>query len=227
MPTLYPINRFVQDAIPELGGNLAVAAHEFSPSIGGRGALFARTLSVGDIRDRETCQEAYSVRAGFGASIKIRSGLRAGISSMLRLHAREYLAARGFGLRFEAFVAEGLGRFAMQYHAEYDRAWIAEDGAGEAVGSVAVARASEREAQLRWFIVDAEMRGRGLGRALLREAIAFARSRGYASLFLWTLAELESAVHLYRGEGFVLMEEKINDEWAERPVTEQRYVLKL
>lgn len=160
--------------------------------------------------------------------VALRHEMRAGdLSSVMQLHRREYVLERGFRLRFEAYVAEGLGRFVLGYDPGYERMWIAEDGAGSALGSVTVARASETEAQLRWFIVDAAARGRGIGRALLREAVAFARTRGYASLFLWTLDSLDAALNLYRGEGFVLTEEKRNTEWAERLVTEQRYVLRL
>jgi hypothetical protein len=57
--------------------------------------------------------------------------------------------------------------------------------------------------------------------------VAFCRERGLARVFLWTAAGLDAALTLYRGAGFVLVEEAANTEWAERQVTEQRYVLDL
>jgi GNAT superfamily N-acetyltransferase len=158
----------------------------------------------------------------------LRHDLRAGdLGSVLSLHGREFLLEHGFGLRFEGYVAEGLGRFALRYDPNFDRMWIAEDAAGNALGTVTVARASETEAQLRWFIVDAKARGKGIGKALLREAIAFAHERHYVSLFLWTLDDLNAALHLYRAEGFTLTEEKPNSEWANRAMMEQCYDLQL
>ncbi len=158
----------------------------------------------------------------------LRHDFRPGdINRVMQLHGREFLAEHGFGMRFEGYIAEGLGKFALRYEAGRDRMWIAEDAAGSTLGTVTVARISATEAQLRWFIVDGSARRKGIGRALLREAIVFARSSGYHSLFLWTVEGLEAALHLYRDEGFELTDVKPNSDWATRPLTEQKYVQRL
>ena len=82
-----------------------------------------------------------------------------------------------------------------------DRLWIAERGE-RIVGCIAIVGASEREAQLRWFLVDPSARVLGLGMKLLREAVAFCKSSGYETVFLWTVIALTAAVRLYRSVGF-------------------------
>ena len=162
------------------------------------------------------------------SGVKLRAGLRAGdLGIVMGLHGRQFLAEFGFGTRFEGYLAEGLGRFAKVYDPDFDCIWVAEDRDGVPVGTVSIVRASEVEAQLRWFVVDASARGMGVGTALLGAALEFARSRGYASIYLWTVEELHAALHLYRKAGFSLTEEKLNSDWAERSVPEQRYDLNL
>ncbi|MEW2427271.1 GNAT family N-acetyltransferase [Micromonospora sp. NPDC047644] len=53
------------------------------------------------------------------------------------------------------------------------------------------------------FMVAAAARGRGVGTALCRDALAWARQRGYAGMQFNAVAESNgSAVRLYRREGF-------------------------
>jgi DNA-binding MarR family transcriptional regulator/ribosomal protein S18 acetylase RimI-like enzyme len=125
------------------------------------------------------------------------------------LYAREY----GWGERFEALVAEIVARFVAAqsgpapstpaFAARRSRCWIAELD-GERVGSVFVVPASKRVAQLRLLLVDPRARGRGLGKRLVRECIAFAAAQGYRKLVLWTQSNLAAARAIYRDCGFVL-----------------------
>ena len=57
-------------------------------------------------------------------------------------------------------------------------------------------------ARLRFFILDESLRGRGLGRYMLVEAVQFCREKGYQHLFLTTLPGLEAAMRLYSAYGF-------------------------
>jgi GNAT superfamily N-acetyltransferase len=95
------------------------------------------------------------------------------------------------------------------------------------LGSIAIdGGPTGSDAHLRCFIVDPAARGRGFGRRLLDEALAFCRERGFERVYLWTLAGLEPAGQLYRQAGFTLVEEVQGDQWG-KSVMEQRLELRL
>ncbi len=136
------------------------------------------------------------------------------------LYAREY----GWDHTFEAYVAEPLSQFAKSPNAR-ERIWIVEQG-GRVSGSIAIVQASREEAQLRWLLLHPDLRGSGLGKILIEEAINFSRKREYKRISLWTVSALEAAAGLYRAKGFRLAEEKTHELWG-APLTEQRYTLEL
>src|SRR2546422_316214 len=113
------------------------------------------------------------------------------------LYAEEY----GWDERFEALVAGIVARFVKHFDAARERCWIAEID-GERVGAVLVVKQSRSTAKLRLLIVEPSARGRGLGRRLVEECIAFARAKGYRRLALWTQSNLAAARAIYRRCGF-------------------------
>jgi DNA-binding MarR family transcriptional regulator/GNAT superfamily N-acetyltransferase len=115
------------------------------------------------------------------------------------LYAREY----GWDERFEALVAEITAKFIQNFDAERERCWIAEMD-GERVGSVFAVKQSRTVAKLRLLIVEPRARGRGLGRRLVQECVAFAREKGYRKLVLWTQSNLAAARAIYKSCGFEL-----------------------
>ncbi|MGX7707629.1 bifunctional helix-turn-helix transcriptional regulator/GNAT family N-acetyltransferase [Methylobacterium sp. Gmos1] len=117
------------------------------------------------------------------------------------LYAEEY----GFDLTFEALVAEILAGFVRDRDPARAGAWIAEQ-AGEVVGSVFLAPASETVGKLRLLYVEPAIRGQGLGRRLTASCIAGARERGYRQLTLWTNDVLGAARRIYAEAGFRLVE---------------------
>lgn len=119
------------------------------------------------------------------------------------LYAQEY----GWDETFEALVAEIAAAFVRNRDAACERAWIAERR-GEIVGSVFLMRDTDIVAKLRLLYVEPWVRGSGLGRRLVRECVEFARSRGYATLTLWTNDILVAARTIYREAGFVLVGEE-------------------
>jgi ribosomal protein S18 acetylase RimI-like enzyme len=70
------------------------------------------------------------------------------------------------------------------------------------------------EARLRWFIVDEELRGRGLGRALIDAAMEHCRTAGFRRVELFTFAGLTAARALYREAGFRLIEAREHADWG-------------
>jgi putative acetyltransferase len=80
-------------------------------------------------------------------------------------------------------------------------AWID----GELAGIGALKTIDEARGELKSMRVDARFLGTGVGRALLRHLIAYARRRGMTSLWLETgsTEEFLPAQRLYASEGFV------------------------
>lgn len=100
--------------------------------------------------------------------------------------------------------------------------WVAEQQ-GRMVGSIAIVRKGDHEAQLRWFGVGMEVQGQGVGSRLLGTAMDFCRAKGYTDVILWTIDILKPARHLYGKHGFAPTETKPNHEWADYPLLEEKW----
>jgi GNAT superfamily N-acetyltransferase len=116
------------------------------------------------------------------------------------IYAREY----GWNSEFEALVADIVAKYLRHHQAQWERCWMAELG-GEKVGAVFVVRKSKTIAQLRMLILTPAARGLGLGAHLTDECIAFARSKGYRKMVLWTNSCLSAARGIYAKRGFELI----------------------
>ena len=161
----------------------------------------------------------------FRMEVRLRSNLQVGdIERIISIHDAVYRQECDFDATFASYVAEPLKQFAAS-HSLRDRIWLAERGQ-ELVGCVAIVGVSQLHAQLRWFLVNPAVRGQGLGRRLLQEAVAFCRECEYQSVFLWTVSELTAAAHLYRAAGFELVEQNEGEKWGKH-VVEQRYECRL
>ena len=108
------------------------------------------------------------------------------IGELIRMHGMLYASEHGYSMGFEAYVAKTFSGYDWPLGPR-ERLWILEK-AGEVRGSIAIVKASETEAQLRWLLLHPVLRGHGLGKALVEEAVAFSRAGGYASVILWTEA---------------------------------------
>ena len=112
-------------------------------------------------------------------NLNFRTTLSPGnIGEIIRLHGVLYAREYGWGETFEAYVAEGLAKFVLNYNPERDRIWIAEHE-GRIKGCIAIVGVSQTEAQLRWYLVHPDLRGRGLGKRLINEAVQFCSEHGY------------------------------------------------
>lgn len=157
--------------------------------------------------------------------IEIRQGLRPGdLGYITYLHGILYAQEYGFDATFEPYVAIPLSEFALSSDQSNQRIWIAEYDQ-KIVGSVAIVRHSEVEAQLRWLLVHPNSRGQGLGKRLVNEAVIFCKNSGYQGVFLWTVSTLKAATRLYESFGFEKTEDKGHKVWG-LMLTEERYDLK-
>ena len=159
----------------------------------------------------------------------IRMGDRPGdLGTVAAMHGVLYAREHGMDQTIEAYVASALGAFVtastgLSGGESAGCLWVAElDGA--IVGSIGITRANETEAQLRWFLVDPDKRGGGIGRGLLSTALDYCRRNDFRSVFLWTIAGLDRAHELYRRKGFKHTEDKPGHQWG-IPVVEQRFDL--
>jgi DNA-binding MarR family transcriptional regulator/GNAT superfamily N-acetyltransferase len=144
---------------------------------------------------------------------------------VIQAHGAIYEAEYGWGLRFEALVAEIAAKFIQNFDPKRERCWIAEME-GTPVGSVFVVKESPTVAKLRLLIVDPPARGQGLGKRLVAECIAFSRRAGYKKLVLWTQSNLAAARAIYAAAGFKKIKSEPHREFG-IPLTGEYWALDL
>lgn len=155
-------------------------------------------------------------------NIRIRTELKAGdLGFVTHRHGVLYSEEYGYGIAFEAYVGAGLHEFYTHYDPELDRVWICEVG-NRMVGFLLLMHRENNTAQLRYFYLEPEYRGIGLGNRLMKLYMDFLKEKQYRNSYLWTTHELHAAASLYKRHGFTLTEEKDSEAFGKR-VKEQRY----
>ena len=127
---------------------------------------------------------------------------------VLQAHGELYAAEYGWGMSYEALVAQIVADYGRDHDPECEAAWIAEQD-GERMGSVFCVRGpDEGTAKLRLLLLQPSSRGQGLGARLVDTCMAFAREAGYKRMVLWTNDPLVAARHIYLARGFKLTSEE-------------------
>ena len=98
---------------------------------------------------------------------------------------------------------------------------VIENNDGKIVGTIGLYPLDETTIELRKMYFDPSIRGRGLGKQMLKEMIEKAKILGYLRVYLETASVLKQAVHLYESAGFQPVEVK------HTPRCDQAYVLEL
>ncbi|MGK6353882.1 GNAT family N-acetyltransferase [Sphingomonas sp. DT-207] len=152
-------------------------------------------------------------------------GYRPGIlGACTRMHAIFYARYAGFGAFFEGQVAVGMADFLQRLDRPQNNIWsaFADD---RMLGCIALdgEDLGRSAGHLRWFIVDDDCRGAGVGKALLASALQFADAMAFDEVELWTFSGLDAARHLYERAGFRLLDESTGSQWGVA-VREQRFV---
>jgi len=156
-----------------------------------------------------------SARRSASSPVRMRRGRIGDLGWVFHRQVVVYHEEFGYSQVFERYFARGLAPFLDNFDAGRDALWIAEH-AGRPVGSIAIQHDHGRRgwAKLRWYFVEAEARGMGVGRRLMQTALRFARQAGYEGVALWTVDDLHAARRVYEASGFALAEQTIGCDWA-------------
>lgn len=113
----------------------------------------------------------------------------------------------GWNIEFEGLIARIYGDYQSAPADPPRNLWIAEQD-GAIAGSIFVQPSDglPGSAQLRMLFVEPAARGRGIGTALVRQAVSFARDNGYNRMRLWTHENQSAARKLYEAAGFEIVE---------------------
>ncbi|MGE5629571.1 MAG: shikimate dehydrogenase [Caulobacteraceae bacterium] len=157
--------------------------------------------------------------------ITIRTYNTEDVGHIIKRHRELYDSEYGFGAEFGDYVEKYMLEFDKSHDSDKENIWVAEAD-GKVAGAIAIVRVDNTTAQLRWFLIEPDMRGRGLGHKLVKTVIDFCKDKGYKHVFLWTVNVLEAARHLYKSYGFNLTEVKENNTWGDH-LQEERWDLYL
>lgn len=145
------------------------------------------------------------------------------IGYLIYLHGKRYALENGYLQGLEIYTMESMLESLKNFSPDKDRFWIARHN-DTIVGSIALMNRGDL-AQLRYFLIEPDYRGYGLGNRLMQLFIDFMHRCGYQGAYLWTTNELPAAAHLYRKFGFVLTEEVPSEQFGKHTI-EQKYELR-
>ncbi|MEE1086999.1 MAG: helix-turn-helix domain-containing GNAT family N-acetyltransferase [Schaedlerella sp.] len=151
--------------------------------------------------------------------ITIRPFTLSDIEYVISRHKTLYYAERHLSGTFSTYVDEIVYSFVEKFDARTDCLKILECN-GVPAGSIAVAKVDERTAQLRFFMLEPEMRQRGYGNRLMDMALMFCREKGYEKVFLLTITAQVIARHVYETHGFYKISSNDKSEWGDGVVEE-------
>lgn len=126
-----------------------------------------------------------------------------------------YAEGYGWGRAMEILQAETTAAFLRNFKPGREQCWIADLG-GVMAGAVMLTDEGEGVARLRLLHVESFARRRGIGDALVRACIGFAREVGYRRMTLWTHTILEDARRIYARHGFAIVDTQVHDTFGER-----------
>ncbi len=160
------------------------------------------------------------------SDIDIRSFTKKDIEFVIRRHIEMY--NKEYDLTsdiWKNYVKEGVQLFADNFNPDKDCMYMI-DYKDAPSGCIAITHASAQTAQLRFFLIDSNLRGFGLGRRLMDLAISFCKEKKYEHVFLWTFSGLEAARYLYKEYGFNITKVRENSEWG-RSILEEKWEISL
>lgn len=157
-------------------------------------------------------------------NIKIRPYQDQDIAYVIDRQLSLYESERQFTTEiWKNYLTQGVLSLVEKFDSQKDCIFILECD-GNASGCVAITHTEDNTAQLRYFFLEPELRGLGVGTSLLNAALEFCRQKKYSHIFLWTVSVQESARILYKNTGFKITETSENKSWG-IPVLEEKWEL--
>ena len=156
-------------------------------------------------------------------AVELRQGYFSGlIASIVGLHASYYGKNYGFGSVFERKVATELSEFMGRINGAGNTTFSACIG-DRLLGSVSLDGEDLEDgvSHLRWFIVNPEFQGIGVGNLLLEQATSFIDQAAFDRTRLWTFKGLDAARHLYEKHGFELVREHKGKQWGTEVIEQE------
>jgi len=141
-----------------------------------------------------------------GSTLAVSLGRSADVPGVVELIGRVYLEY-GFVYVPEVEVPD-LYRFDQHYAAPRGAFFVVREGSA-VVGSVGVERLNDGSAELHRLYLDAGLRGRGTGRALVETVLEWCRTQKIRRLILWSDTRFDQAHRLYERMGFLRTGERV------------------
>ncbi len=177
------------------------------------------------LKAMKTIQGLLSGKKDISELITIRTHQTGDIGYLIYLHGRFYAREYGFDISFDQYVGAAMVQFLENYNEQKDRLWVVEQD-DQIMGSIAIVDIGDGTAQLRWFILEPEAHGKGIGKKLINDAVQFCQNRQYDKIVLWTFADLAAARGLYKRESFEIVKTKSHQIWGQY-ITEELWERKL
>jgi ribosomal protein S18 acetylase RimI-like enzyme len=172
--------------------------------------------------------EAQAAPAAPPGDLSVRRSLEPGdLGEIAAFHGRQYTSEYGVDALFEGGVLASLAKAGERgFPREGEGIWLVELD-DVLSGVVGLTSEGDGEARIRWVLLAPELRGRGIGRTLIGEAVDLARRAGYERVTLETFSELRAAAAIYSSHGFEVVWARTGPMWGRAELTYQRYELKL
>ena len=94
--------------------------------------------------------------------------------------------------------------------------WIALDEYDNVIGTIALRKHNDKEAEIKKLYVRKDYRGKGLSKELYNKVMEETKEKSFNRIFLGTYDKLESAIHFYLKRGFTQIDELCNNEEGAR-----------
>jgi GNAT superfamily N-acetyltransferase len=182
-----------------------------------------RSMLIRDVRQENGLDH---VRRHAPATYSVRRELRTGdADAIVAMHDRIYPAEYARNEAFVQAVADSVAAAVAAGWPEGGGVWIVESR-GRHAGSVALTAEGDGTGKVRWVLLESSLRGAGIGRRLIGEAVDLARELGMRRLELDTFSELRAAAKIYRDVGFRVVGARERSDWGPT-ITYQQYALDL